>query len=121
MDGLFSGSGMYLLATLLGGIGCGWLLRNALSGSHINKLNDDWQSKLKEVARQRKKLDAETVTLRASIAAQESIVHKRDIAVVEMRTELESALEREKQVTKKCLLSEYKGVKGAGVISLTLN
>ncbi len=100
MDGSISEIGLYLLATLAGGAVVGWVIRSALSHSRINQLNDDWQAQLDDVVRQRDRLTAETDTLRTSIEAQEAVIHQRDMAVIKIRTELDSALEKEKLLTK---------------------
>ena len=100
MDGSISEIGLYLLATLAGGAVVGWVIRSALSHSHANRLNDDWQAQLDDVARQRDRLTAEADTLRMSIEAQEAVIHQRDMAVTKIRTELDSALEKEKLLTK---------------------
>ena len=100
MDGSISEIGLYLLATLAGGAVVGWVIRSALSHSRANQLNDDWQAQLDDVARQRDRLTAEADTLRMSIEAQEAVIHQRDMAVTKIRTELNSALEKEKLLTK---------------------
>ena len=100
MDGSLSQLGMYLLATLVAGAAVGWLIRRALSNSRIHELNDDWQAQLDDVVRQRDRFIAESATLRTTIEAQEAVIHQRDIAVNKIRTELVSALEKDKLMTK---------------------
>ena len=100
MDGLISEFGLYLLATLAGGAVIGWLIHSALSGSKINTLNNDWQAQLDGVVRQRDTLTSQSEKLRTSIEAQEAVIHQRDMAVTKIRTELESAIEKEKLLTK---------------------
>ena len=100
MDAFVSDIWLYLFGSLLGGTVVGWLLRSALSHSRIKQLNDDWQAQLDDAVRQRDRLTAETTTLRTSIEAQEAVVHQRDLAVKSTRVELESALEKEKLLTK---------------------
>jgi len=100
MDGLISEFGLYLLATLAGGAVIGWLIHSALSGSRINTLNNDWQAQLDGVVRQRDTLTSQSEKLRTSIEAQEAVIHQRDMAVTKIRTELESAIEKEKLLTK---------------------
>jgi predicted flap endonuclease-1-like 5' DNA nuclease/predicted nucleic acid-binding Zn-ribbon protein len=100
MDGSISEIGLTLLATLAGGAVVGWVIRSVLSHSRINQLNDDWQAQLDDVVRQRDRLTAEANTLRMSIEAQEAVIHQRDMAVTKIRTELDSALEKEKLLTK---------------------
>lgn len=100
MDGSISEIGLYLLATLAGGAVVGWVIRSAINHNRINHLNDDWQAQLDDVVRQRDRLTAEADTLRMSIEAQEAVIHRRDMAVTKIRTELDSALEKEKLLTK---------------------
>ena len=100
MDGLISEFGLYLLATLAGGAVIGWLLHSAISSSRTNTLNKDWQAQLDGAVRQRDRLTAQSEKLRTSIEAQEAVIHQRDMAVTKIRTELESAIEKEKLLTK---------------------
>ena len=100
MDGLISEFGLYLLATLAGGAVIGWLIHSALSSNRINTLNNDWQAQLDGVVRQRDTLTSQSEKLRTSIEAQEAVIHQRDMAVTKIRTELESAIEKEKLLTK---------------------
>ena len=100
MDGSFSQLGLYLLGSLVAGAGIGWLMRSAMIKHRINQLNDDWQSQLDDVARRRDRLTAETQTLRSSIEAQQGAIHRHEMAVANMRTELESAHETEKLMSK---------------------
>ena len=100
MNGLFTDMAAYLLAASLAGAIFGWLIRTAASKSKIASLNDSWQAQLDNVVRQRDQHKDELKTLRTSIEAQEAVIHQRDMAVTKMRTELESALEKEKGLTK---------------------
>ena len=100
MDGFVSDIWLYLFGSLLGGSVVGWLIRSAFSHSRISQLNDDWQAQLDDAVRQRDRLTAETTTLRTSIEAQEAVIHQRDLSVKMTRVELESALEKEKLLTK---------------------
>ena len=100
MDSLLSEIGLYLLAALAVGVAVGWLIKSALHSSRIGKLNDDWQAQLDDVVRQRDRLTAETETLRTSIEAQEAVIHQRELAATRAQTELDSALEKEKLMTK---------------------
>jgi len=100
MELVFTELGIYLLAALAGGATLGWLLRNAVCNRKISGLNDDWQTRLDTVVRVRDRLLAESVTLRTSVEAQEAVIHQRDMAATKARTELDSAREREKLLTK---------------------
>ena len=92
--------GLTLLAAAAAGIAIGWLIRSSLASSRINSLNDDWQAQLDRVVRERDRFTTEHTTLRTSIEAQEAVIHQRDVVVRQTRTELESALEKEKLMTK---------------------
>jgi predicted flap endonuclease-1-like 5' DNA nuclease len=100
MDGYFSEIGIYLLAALAAGAAVGWLIKSVLGNGQINTLNDNWQAQLDDVVRQRDRLTAETGTLRTSIEAQEAVIHQRELAASRARTELNSALEKEKLMEK---------------------
>lgn len=100
MDSLLSELGWTVLAAAAVGVALGWLIRNAVSNSRINTLNDDWQAQLDSVVRVRDRMQAESTTLRTTVEAQEAVVHRRDMAITQAKTELQSALEREKLLTK---------------------
>ena len=100
METIFSEFGMVALAAAVVGTVVGWLLCSTLSRSSISRLNDDWQAQLDDVVRQNDRMTAEATTLRTSIEAQEAVIHQRDMAVSKIRTELNSALEKEKLLTK---------------------
>jgi predicted flap endonuclease-1-like 5' DNA nuclease len=90
----------YLLAAALAGAVIGWFIKSAASKIKITALDDSWQAQLDNVVRQRDQLRDELKTLRTSIEAQEAVIHQRDMAVNKIRTQLESALEKEKRLTK---------------------
>ena len=100
MDAIFPQIGLYLLATLVVGAAVGWLIRSSLSRSQLDQINEDWQAQLDDVVRHKDRLTAETAKLRTSIEAQEAVIHQRDMAVTKIRTELNSALEKEKLLIK---------------------
>jgi predicted flap endonuclease-1-like 5' DNA nuclease len=90
----------YLLGSAVIGAALGWLIRGAQFRRHIEKLADEWQLKLDNFIRQRDRLTAETSNLRSTIETQQATVHKHETAVAQARTELESAHEREKRMSK---------------------
>ena len=100
MDGLLTDMAAYLLAAALAGAVFGWFIKSTASKIKITALNDSWQAQLDNVVRQRDQHREELKTLRTSIEAQEAVIHQRDMAVTKIRTELESALEKEKRLTK---------------------
>lgn len=100
MDALLTEFAPFLLAAAAVGSALGWLIRNAAAKSRTEVLNDGWQSRLDLVVRARDRLKAESNTLRKTIESQEAVVHQRDVAIAKTKTELESSIEREKQLTK---------------------
>lgn len=100
MDNSLSEIGLTLLVAVAAGAALAWLVRGAIANSRINQLNDMWQTQLDDVARQRDRLNSESITLRTSIEAQEAVIHQRDLAVKRISTEFESALEKEKMMSK---------------------
>lgn len=103
MDVVLSEIGLYLLAALAVGIALGWISRNAACSSRINRQNDNWQAQLDAAVRQRDRLRDESTTLRTTIEAQEAVVHQRDMSIAKVGTEIHSALEREKLLTRNVL------------------
>ncbi len=100
MDNSLSEIGLTLLVAVTAGATLAWLLRSAIANSRFNQLNDRWQTQLDDVVRQRDRLNSESITLRTSIEAQEAVIHQRDLAVKRISTEFESALEKEKMMSK---------------------
>ena len=100
---MLSEIGLYLLAALAVGIALGWISRNAACSSRINRQNDNWQAQLDAAVRQRDRLRDESTTLRTTIEAQEAVVHQRDMSIAKVGTEIHSALEREKLLTRNVL------------------
>jgi predicted flap endonuclease-1-like 5' DNA nuclease len=100
MEALTSQLAMYLAAAGLVGAGIGWLIRGPSNARLIDKLNEDWQTKLDEMTRHKDRLLAETATLRSNIEDQESVVRRHEIALTRGRTALDSAHEKEKLMAK---------------------
>lgn len=100
MEALTSQLSMYLAAAGLVGAGIGWLIRGPSNARLIDKLNEDWQTKLDDMTRHKDRLLAETATLRSNIEDQESVVRRHEIALTRGRTALDSAHEKEKLMAK---------------------
>lgn len=100
MEALTSQLAMYLAAAGLVGAGIGWLIRGPSNARLIDKLNEDWQTKLDDMTRHKDRLVAETATLRSNIEDQESVVRRHEIALTRGRTALDSAHEKEKLTAK---------------------
>ena len=100
MDGLTLQTALFLLAAGVVGTVVGWLIRSAASNRRIDQLNDEWQTKLDDVVRQRDRFIAEIASLRSTIDSQQADIRKYEIAVIKGRTDLESAHEKEKLMSK---------------------
>ncbi len=100
MDSAASTILLYLSAALAAGLAAGWLIRGALAAKRTTALDNEWQNKFGEVVRHRDRLTLENKKMRTTVEAQESVVHQRDMLVAKTRTDLESAREKEKLLTK---------------------
>jgi predicted flap endonuclease-1-like 5' DNA nuclease len=100
MDGFTPQLAMSLLGTIVAGTGLGWLIRGAHGKRRMAQLADEWQIKLDNFVRQRDRLTSETNTLRAAIEKQQGQIRQHEIAIAKGRTELESAHEKEKRMSK---------------------
>ena len=91
---------LFLIGTAsLGGL-LGWLFRGARHASQLEALQDEWQVKFDETARQRDRFHSENNKLRAAYETQLGVVHKHELAASHIRTELESAAEKAKSMNK---------------------
>ena len=90
----------YLLATGVVAIGIGWLMRGMLGKRNLEQQSDEWQLKLDDVIRHRDRLTAETTSLRTSIETQQAVVNRFETVAAKARTELESAHEKVKSLSK---------------------
>ncbi|MGI9239055.1 MAG: hypothetical protein ACR2QZ_16765 [Woeseiaceae bacterium] len=100
MEALTSQLAIYIGAALLVGAAVGWLIRGASNTRQVDSLNEEWQTKLDDMIRQKDRLTAETATLRSNIEDQEAVVRRHEIAIGRGRTSLESAHEKEKLMAK---------------------
>ncbi|MDX2412576.1 MAG: hypothetical protein QNK34_11525 [Woeseiaceae bacterium] len=100
MDGLTPQIMTYLLGSAIIGAAFGWLFRGMLVNRRDEQQNDEWQIKLDNYVRQRDHLTAEALKLRSTIEAQQAAVHKHETAAANARTDLESAREKEKRMSK---------------------
>jgi predicted flap endonuclease-1-like 5' DNA nuclease len=91
---------VYLLGAAVAGALLGWLLRGVLDKRRNEQLLDKWQVKYDDAARQRDRFNAENNKLRTSIEAQQAVLHKHELAVSRYRTEVESAAEKLKSLSK---------------------
>jgi predicted flap endonuclease-1-like 5' DNA nuclease len=91
---------LYIAAAALAGAAVGWFVRGPQLKRKMGGLVDKWQLKYDEAARQRDRFGAENHKLRTSIEAQQAVVHKHELAVARMRTDLESATEKLKSLSK---------------------
>ncbi len=100
MDSFVFGYWLYLLAAVVVGAAIGWLIRSTFANNRIDAINDDWQSQVDDLVRQRDRRTAESKTLRNTIEAQEGLVSRHQNEVAAIRTELNSAREKEKLLTR---------------------
>jgi predicted flap endonuclease-1-like 5' DNA nuclease len=100
MDSFDPQLAMYLIGSAFLGAILGWLLHGMQTRRHIEKLSDDWQTKLDNFVRQRDHLTAEASSLRTTIESQQATLHKNERAVARAQTELASSREQEKRLTK---------------------
>ena len=90
----------YLAGALVAGALIGWLIRGAHSHRRLNQLCDEWQIKYDEAARQRDRFNSENIKVRASIETLQALVAKHEHAAARTKTDLESAAERLKALSK---------------------
>ena len=90
----------YLGGALLAGALIGWLIRSASGNRRLNQLCDEWQVKFDEAARQRDRFNSENIKIRANIETLQALVAKHEHAAAQSRTDLQSAAEKIKALTK---------------------
>ena len=100
MDGITPQIVLYLLGSGVVGAGIVWLLLGAHARRSLEQQTDEWQSKVDNVVRVRDRLIAEAETLRATIESQQGAINRHEQSVARAKTDLESAREREKQLSK---------------------
>ena len=91
---------VYALAFLAGGAALAVVLMLSLRRRQLDKIDSNWQARLDDMTRRRDRQVAECNSLRTRLEEQQATMHKHDVAVAKVRTELESAREREKRLTK---------------------
>lgn len=91
---------LYLIGAGVAGLIVGWLLRSQMSKSRVEGLNDEWQNKLDDVIRQRDRFTVEIEKLKTSIETQQGVVHRHEVSAARAQTDLESANEKAKSLTK---------------------
>jgi predicted flap endonuclease-1-like 5' DNA nuclease len=103
----------YFLAALAVGTLIGWVTRSGLNTAKLGQINNDWQAQLDALVRERDRLTAESDKLRTMVEAQEAVVHQRELLTATAQTQLESALEKEKLMTKNIFMlkAEREGFK----------
>lgn len=90
----------FIAASTLLGAAAAWLLCAAGNKLRIRELTDDWQTRVDDLARQRDRLTVESNSLRTTVEAQRAAVQRHEQSVAATRTELESANERIRALTK---------------------
>lgn len=92
------------LVAVTAGVAGGWMMRDAACRRSIAKLAHGLQDKLAEMTRQRDRLAAKTDAQQARLEEQAALISNRDQAVAGLRTEVESAREREQRLKKDIFL-----------------
>ncbi len=100
MDAITSQVLLYLAVAGLLGAGVGWLIRGSGNSRQVDKLNDEWQSKLIDMRREKERLATEAATLRSNIEDQEAVMRQHEAEISRVRTALDSAHEKEKLMAK---------------------
>ena len=100
MQALTSETVLYLFAAAVLGIVVGLLIRGAQTRRVLDQVDDEWQEKLDDAIRQKDQLAAETAILRSNIEDQQVIVRQQETAIIQNRTDLESAYAKEKLMSK---------------------
>ncbi len=100
MTGSIMDIAIYAAAALFIGGGAGWLIRGVVMARRISAIEDDWQNRLDDAVRHRDHLASETQRLRSRLEEQEAVLQQHKTAYTRARTELESAQEREKRLSK---------------------
>ena len=90
----------YLGGAIVAGALLGWLLRTATGNRRLNQLCDEWQIKFDEAARQRDRFNSENIKIRANIETLQGLVAKHEHAAARSKTDLQSAAEKIKALTK---------------------
>ena len=89
-----------LITTAVLGVVIGWVIRGPRCKRRLQQLGDEWQIKLDDMIRQRDRFTVEIESLRSSIEAQKAIVRKQEVEATKARTELQSADEKAKSLSK---------------------
>ncbi len=100
MGGTTTDVTLYMLGIAVVGVAVGWLIQSAFRRRLVDQIVDEWQTKLDDVVRQRDRCIVENDKLRASIETQQGLVHRHETAATRARTDLESAQEKAKSLSK---------------------
>ena len=100
MDGMTSQFVLYLIGSVVAGAALGWLLRGAQGSSRVRQVTDDLQRRVDDLIRHRDRLISESANLRNTIESLQGEAHRQEVAAARGRTELESANERQKQLSR---------------------
>ena len=90
---------MGIVASVLGAI-IGWIARGGRARHLVEQLTDRFQLKLDDTIRQRDRLTTESAKLRTTVETQQGAIHRHEVAVAKATTEIESAREKEKSMSK---------------------
>lgn len=91
---------LYLLGAGVAGCIVGWLLRGPMSNRRLEQASDEWQIRVDDVIRQRDRLTVEIEKLKSTIETQQGVMHRNEVAAARAQTDIESANERTKSLSK---------------------
>jgi predicted flap endonuclease-1-like 5' DNA nuclease len=100
MDALSPQFTLLLTVTGVVAIAVGWAIGAIQARRTMRTLRDDWQVKLDNFVRERDRLTSENAHLRSVIDQQQGAMHRAEVALSSVRTELESLRERNKQLNR---------------------
>ena len=78
----------------------GWLIRGMADRARATRVDYEWRLKFDEAVRQRDRLSTENSKLKAGVETQQSLMHKHEVAASQSRTEIASAREKIKSMSK---------------------
>jgi len=82
-------------AVVFGGV-IGWLVRGVRCDRRIDELNDEWQSKADDIARQKDHLTAEITSMRATTTSLHQVIQNHESTDTEAGTAPTSEHEKDK-------------------------
>ena len=94
MTEVFVQTSVWVIAGMLAGSLLSWLIRGKQANRELDRLADEWQSRLDDETRQMDRLTAEGNSLRAALESTQASLQQNKHAAAKAQTELESMRER---------------------------